>query len=30
MLTIISQGLLLAATFAAVVVMWQIITNLWS
>jgi len=30
MLTIIGQGLLLAATFAAVVVMWQIITNLWS
>jgi hypothetical protein len=30
MLTIIGQGLLLVATFAAVVVMWQIITNLWS
>ncbi len=30
MITIISQGLLLVATFAAVVVIWQIITSLWS
>jgi len=30
MFTIIGQGLLLAVTFAAMVVIWQIITNLWS
>jgi hypothetical protein len=30
MITIISHALLIVATMAALVVLWQIITNLWS
>jgi hypothetical protein len=30
MITIISHALLLAAAMAALVVLWQIITNLWA